>query len=813
MEGDDILMDVAKIIVDVSTQQTNKPWTYQIPENLQAIVQPGMRVQVPFGNGGRQIQGFVIEVIQIEETTKNLKSITNVLDLEPVLNPELLQLSARIAKHNFNFQINVLQAMLPNVMKAKYQKTLVVLDASLIHNKLISDLFIDRDEIPFDLDFIPIELMSKIKYYQGLKALGFKYYLKNQAKIKKVKKYKNKLLPDQYDEIRKNLNKNAKKQARFVTALMEHLTPDWQLVSSLQHAYNLTSKDVNQAVSNGWIEMQEMEYYRQPVLSSDIKTTKPLDLNVEQTAAFETISEALEQQNSSTFLLEGVTGSGKTEIYLQAIAKTIEAGKTALFLVPEITLTPQMVRRVKGRFGNDVALLHSALSDGERYDEWRRIQRQEIHVVVGVRSAIFAPLEHIGLIIMDEEHESSYKQDDNPRYHARDVALWRANQHHAVLLLGSATPSLESRARAQKKVYQLLKLKQRALSNPLPTAQIIDMSEVIKSRGDEIFSPQLIEQIEERLQKKQQTILMLNRRGYANFMMCRDCGYVPMCPNCDLAMTMHKDTQRMECHVCGATQSIPYQCPECGSKRIRPFGTGTQKVEEQLQVKFPQARIIRMDNDTTRKKGATDRLLEKFGQQKADILIGTQMIAKGLDFPNVTLVGVLNADTTLKLPDYRASERTFQLITQVAGRAGRADKAGNVIIQTFNPQHYAIQLAQKQDYETFYQQEMNLRKTWRYSPYYYAIQVKLTHPNEQDVAKLSYQIVAWLRDKISSNTIIFGPAPGSIRRVKNRYVYQILLRFKYDENLESALNILVTDVQKIIDKNIQISINRDPINL
>ncbi len=808
-----ILMDVAKIIVDVSTRQTNKPWTYQIPENLQSIVQPGMRVQVPFGNGGRQIQGFVLEVVKGETTTKPLKPITNVLDLEPVLNQELLQLSARIAEHNFNFQINVLQAMLPNVMKAKYQKTLILLNPNLIDDNNINDLFIDRDEIPFELDFIPIELMSKIKHYQAIKALGFKYYLKNKAKIKKVKKYKNKLSSDQYDEIRRNLNKNAKKQARFVTALMENPTPDWQLVSSLQHSYKLTAQDINQAVTNGWISMTEMETYRTPTLSSTIQKTKPLVLNEEQSVAFDAINSALNQQISTTFLLEGVTGSGKTEIYLQAIARTIEAGKTALFLVPEITLTPQMVRRVKGRFGDDVALLHSALSDGERYDEWRRIQRQEVHVVVGVRSAIFAPLEQIGLIIMDEEHESSYKQDDNPRYHARDIASWRANRHQAVLILGSATPSLESRARAQKHVYQLLELKKRALANPLPTAQIIDMSEVIKSGGDEVFSPQLLDQIEERLEKKQQIILMLNRRGYANFMMCRDCGYVPMCPNCDLALTMHKDTYRMECHVCGATQPIPHKCPVCGSTRIRPFGTGTQKVEEQLQDKFPQARIIRMDNDTTRKKGATDRLLEQFGQQKADILIGTQMIAKGLDFPNVTLVGVLNADTTLKIPDYRASERTFQLITQVAGRAGRADKVGNVVIQTFNPQHYAIKLAQNQDYEAFYQQEMSLRKTWHYSPYYYAIQIKLTHPNEQDVAKIAYKIVNWLREQIMPSTMIFGPAPGSIRRVKNRYVYQISLRFKYDDKLEQALNLLVNDAQKIIDKNIQISINRDPINL
>ncbi|QIL50640.1 primosomal protein N' [Weissella coleopterorum] len=806
-------MDVAKIIVDVSTRQTNKPWTYQIPENLRLIVQPGVRVQVPFGNGGRQIQGFVLEVTTVEVVSTKIKPITNVLDLEPVLNPELLKLSAQIADHNFNFRISILQAMLPNVMKAKYQKSLVLFDSKLIDDEQVKDLFVDRDEIPFDLDSIPVELISKIKHYQGLKALGFNYYLKDKARVKKVKKYKNLLTAEQYDQMRKNLKKNAQKKARFLTYLMQHVTNDWKLVSDLQKHLNLTSQDITLANQNGWITLTEMETYRQPLLSSEIQSTQALELNSEQQDAFAEISAALMQQKPQTFLLEGVTGSGKTEIYLQAIAQTIAAGKTALFLVPEITLTPQMVRRVKGRFGDDVALLHSALSDGERYDEWRRIQRQEVHVVVGVRSAIFAPLNHIGLIIMDEEHESSYKQDDNPRYHAREIATWRAKYHQSVLILGSATPSLESRARAQKKVYQLLRLKKRALDNPLPEAKIIDMSEVMKQNGDEIFSPQLKIEIEDRLEKKEQVILMLNRRGYANFMMCRDCGYVPMCPNCDLALTMHKDTQRMECHVCGAMEPIPHKCSECGSSRIRPFGTGTQKVEEQLQTLYPQAKIIRMDNDTTRRKGATDRLLEEFGAQKADILIGTQMIAKGLDFPNVTLVGVLNADTTLKIPDYRASERTFQLITQVAGRAGRANKAGSVVIQTFNPNHYAIRLAQTQDYESFYQQEMALRKNWRYSPYYYAIQIKLTHPNEIDVAKISYQIVDWLKDKVGSDTMIFGPAPGAIRRVKNRYIYQILLRYQFDTGLEEILNTLVTDAQKMIDKNIQISINRDPINL
>lgn len=376
-------------------------------------------------------------------------------------------------------------------------------------------------------------------------------------------------------------------------------------------------------------------------------------------------------------MIEGITGSGKTEVYLHIIEAVLKQDKTAIVLVPEISLTPQMTSRFISRFGKQVAIMHSGLSDGEKFDEWRKIKTGQAKVVVGARSAIFSPLERIGAIIIDEEHESTYKQESNPRYHAREVALLRAKHHQAVVVMGSATPSIESRARASKGVYHFIQLTKRA--NPLakiPEVTIVDFRDYLGQQTISNFTPYLIDKIKDRLAKKEQVVLMLNRRGYSSFIMCRDCGYVDKCPNCDISLTLHMDTKSMNCHYCGFQKTIPRACPECRSNSIRYYGTGTQKAFDELQDVIPEARILRMDVDTTRKKGSHEAILDRFGKHQADILLGTQMIAKGLDFPNVTLVGVLNADTSLNLPDFRASEKTFQLLTQVAGRAGRAHKPG-----------------------------------------------------------------------------------------------------------------------------------------
>jgi primosomal protein N' (replication factor Y) len=804
-------MPYAQVIVDVPTMQTNQPYSYIVPDKFVGLVHPGMRVVVPFGRGNRLIQGFVVELVDEVSDSAKLKEIQELVEVEPVLNPELLKLGRWLADTNFSFRISVYQTMLPNVMRAKYSKTLQLVSADGITDRKLAALFEDRFEVPYDDDNVPVELLPAVQ--RALRSGGIKvgYEVGNRARAKMVSAIKRILSDYDYDDIRRSLGPAAKKQARLLTYLM-NLSEEFVPLKTVIDATGSDYPAIKKAAEKGWLVREDIEQYRLPRLSSPIERTQPLTLNDEQQVAYDEISSAVDQADSKTFLLEGITGSGKTEVYLQSIAHVLAEGKNALMLVPEITLTPQMVRRVQGRFGDAVAVMHSGLSEGERYDEWRRVQRGEVNVVVGARSAIFAPLQNIGLIVIDEEHEATYKQEENPRYHARDVALWRAEYHNAVVVLGSATPSLESRARAQRGVYQLLTLTERALHNPLPTSEIVDMRESMMAGGDEIFSPQLFDKLQDRLAKNEQSVLMLNRRGYANFMMCRNCGNVPRCVNCDLALTVHADTGRLECHYCGYSEPIPMTCAVCGSDRIMPYGTGTQKVEEELNRLLPDARVVRMDVDTTRKKGATDKMLSDFGEKKADILLGTQMIAKGLDFPDVTLVGVLNADTTLGLPDYRASERTFQLLTQVAGRAGRADKEGEVVIQTFNPEHYAIQLAKTQNYEDFYRQEMNLRHTWQYSPYFYTVQIKVAHEQQDEAAKVAYQTANWLSHKIAPDSVILGPSTGVVARLKNKYYYRMVIKFKQDDGLEQALTELVGGAQRLQKQGVTLTIDRDPVN-
>ena len=608
------------------------------------------------------------------------------------------------------------------------------------------------------------------------------------------------------------LRKGAKKKEQLLYYLQRLGTEKVTAVKEMKEL-GFSTALLNEAAKNGWLTFIEKEAYRDPFANQTFEKTTALSLNAEQQVAVETILQSVQEQQSQTYLLEGITGSGKTEVYLQVIAEVLNQGKTAIMLVPEISLTPQMVQRFKSRFGEHVAVMHSGLSQGEKYDEWRKIERGEAEVVVGARSAIFAPIENIGVIIIDEEHEASYKQEETPRYHARDLAIWRSEYHHCPVVLGSATPSLESRARAQKNVYQRLRLTQRAnQAATLPTIDVVDMRQEVENGNVSSFSMSLQEKLQERLEKNEQSVLLLNRRGYSSFVMCRDCGYVLPCPNCDISLTLHMDSKTMKCHYCGHEERIPYRCPNCGQDKIRYYGTGTQKVEEELQTLLPDSRILRMDVDTTRRKGAHEKILRTFGEGQADILLGTQMIAKGLDFPNVTLVGVLNADTALNLPDFRSSERTFQLLTQVSGRAGRAEKPGEVIIQSFNPEHYAIQLAKAQDYEDFYTKEMYIRHRGDYPPYYFTVQITASHPEENEAAKQMFQIATKLKQGLSPQAILLGPTPNAIMRVNNRYFYQVIIKYKQEPMLQPLLKEILTDTQRATARGLKLSIDAEPMN-
>lgn len=798
-------MSVAEIIVDVPTMQTNRPFEYLIPDALSDVVVPGMRVEVPFGRGKRKIQGFVMKVKDTSDFQGKLKPIVRVIDLKPVLSNEMLKLSYWLADRTYSFQISCLQTMLPSVMRAKYKQFVVPIvenDPEVVALLQGKPTF----EITNQLDDETIKLINKLRKN---KKVDIQYVVQNQAVQVKRQAVTTDLNVIQLHEEKSKLRANAKAQIKLLEYLTAHLHDLPVEFNVLEKDYGISRAAIKTAEKNHLVKITEVTKLRKPVGITPEKTTK-MSLTDEQKQAVDQIDEAITDEDPKTFLIEGVTGSGKTEVYLQSIDKALQQGKTALMLVPEISLTPQMVNRVVGRFGDQVAVLHSGLSNGERYDEWTRIENHEVKVVVGARSAIFAPLENIGLIIIDEEHEASYKQDDNPRYHARDVALWRAKVNKSPVVLGSATPSLESRARAEKGVYQMIRMKKRVNEQKLPQVQIVDMRDAENSSVKGDFSPVLQASLQETLNKHDQAIILLNRRGYSSFMMCRECGFVLKCPNCDVSLTYHKDLGKMKCHYCGHEEPMPQFCPNCRSKKIGFYGTGTQNIEQQLNDLFPQARVLRMDVDTTRRKGAHAKILSQFGQHKADILLGTQMIAKGLDFPDVTLVGVINADTTLSLADFRASERTFQLLTQVSGRAGRAQKSGHVVIQTFNPDHYAIKDAAKQDYETFFKQEMYIRHQSNYTPYYFTTLISVANQDEGKTLKRSYWLKKQLQTALSDDAILLGPSPTMISRKQNKYYYQIIVKYKHEPKLHQRLLEILNETQADAKSGFTVAIDNEP---
>ncbi len=545
----------------------------------------------------------------------------------------------------------------------------------------------------------------------------------------------------------------------------------------------ISLSSLNSLLKKGILTEEKCEHYRLNYnKNTGVKKTLTSDQNL--------VVSAVDLNKYFPYLLYGVTGSGKTEVYMELIEKVLNAGKTSIVLVPEISLTPQMVSRFEERFGKKIAALHSALSDGEKYDEWRRIARGEASIVIGARSAIFAPLKNIGIIIIDEEHSDSYKQDDtNPRYSAKEVALLRGKYHNCPVLMGSATPTLDSYARASKGVYKLLTLPNRINGKSLPSVSIIDMNNEFKtSKGH--FSLELIKAIEDRLEKKEQIILFLNRRGYASFITCKNCGYTFKCPDCDITLTYHKSSNTLRCHYCGYGTKVYNTCPNCGEDSINDLGVGTEKIEEELSGLFPNSKVLRMDFDTTTRKGSHEVMIKAFRNHEYDILLGTQIVAKGLDFDNVTLVGVINGDTSLMIPDFRSSENTFALLSQVAGRSGRSNKKGEVIIQTFNPNHYAIMYAKSHDYVGFYKQEMLVRKKLKYPPYYYICYLRISGLDNNliltEASKIKRSLTRNLADEI-----ILGPSPCNISRVRKMYRYGIIIKYKSDTLLLNILNKII----------------------
>lgn len=719
---------IAKVLVEINNINVDKTFDYIVPFEYIENIKIGMRVKVPFAS--RELEGFVLDLVNSTDDNYELKEIISIVDEKPILNNELLHLGQFMSKKYFSTLISCYQTMLPKALKAQNKTT--------INKKMIKYVELCSNSFP------------KLKPNQE----KIVEYLRINGKVKK-------------EEVNK-----------ISVSGVNTLIKNGIIIESLIEEYRLVTKDIN----------KEKETFK---------------LTVEQKEAKNKI---LSQTQSSVFLLHGVTGSGKTVVYMEIVEEMLNRGKDSIFLVPEISLTPQMVYHFKSRFGDEVAVLHSRLSEGEKYDEYRKIVEGKVHIVVGARSAVFAPFKNLGAIIIDEEHTTSYKQDNNPKYSAIEIAIERAKNNNAIVILGSATPSLETYARSIKGLYTLVELKHRVNTNNLPLVEIVDMSKE-KHRGS-IFSSRLITEVNKRLEEHEQIILLLNRRGYSSFITCSNCGYTAKCPHCDITLTYHKTSNTLRCHYCGYADKMNDICPSCGEKAIKTLGTGTEKVEEEIKKVF-NARVVRMDLDTTSKKGSHEKIITAFKNHEYDILLGTQMIAKGLDFSNVTLVGVINADTSLMIPNYRSNEYTFQLLMQTAGRSGRGEKNGSVIIQTFNPEHYAITLASKHDYIDFFKQEMEVRRKLSYPPYYYLIYIKVIGKDYNKISIESNKIASILTRELK-NSKILGPTTCSVFKLNGLFRFGIIIKYKKEEKMEEVLQSLVNHYKG--NQTVKVDIDVNPNN-
>ena len=654
------------------------------------------------------------------------------------------------------------------------------------------EIYLNEELIKLGKYLSEATLCTLIKSYQTM--------LPSSLKVKNIKTNYNKyneyiVLNKNKEEIIEYINNNKKSKKKI------------ELLNRLLIENKINKKEVSTVYKN-LLEDEIIKIEKERIYRLENNDSKKIIYKL--TELQNEVSNSVELNKEMTYLLYGVTGSGKTIVYIDLIKKVLKLGKKAIMLVPEISLTTQMVNRLYNSFGNNVAILHSGLSDGEKYDEYTKINNNEVNVVVGTRSAIFSPLTNLGIIIIDEEHSSTYKQENNPRYNAIDIAKWRAKYNNCPLVLGSATPSLESFARAQKNVYKLLMLDKRIGNYDLPSVKLVDMSKEMKKRNM-IFSDELKEYLENTLKDKMQAMILLNRRGFSTFVSCQNCGYTYKCPHCEITLTYHKSSNNLRCHYCGYTTYLKNVCPNCNEDAIRSFGTGTERIENELNKLFPSARIIRMDRDTTTKKGSHEKYINMIENDEVDIIVGTQMISKGLDFPKINLVGVINADETLNIPDFRSNERTFQLLNQVSGRAGRSGIESKVIIQTFNPENIIFQFIKDNDYINFYNYEMSLRKKLNYPPYYYLTSIKICSKDYDKASKNATKICNYIKNNISKTSIVLGPSTANLFKLNNIYRFQIIIKYKHDNLLFKSLSFI--DNLYINENDVYLEIDNNPISI
>ena len=742
---------IAEIIINRTAKRLNRTFDYKVPIELEELIMIGSTVLVPFGKSSTLEEGYVVGIK--ENTTYEVKEI---IKIKHNLTEKQIELAKWMAKRYFcNVSDCIKQMLTPGTKSKKAEKN--------IQDKTINAVYLKKeiDEIQFDIEIGKIKSEKQKKILQFLKS-------NEGATVPEIE-----LFTDGSRAIVKTLEKN------------------------------------------GYVEIIEKKIERNPLANKKIEKTKKLKLTEEQQNAYNKVALDITTNSYEQFLLYGVTGSGKTEVYLQLIGKALEQNKTAIVLVPEISLTPQMIDRFIARFNKDeIAVLHSKLSIGERYDEWNKIKEGKAKIIIGARSAIFAPTENIGIIIIDEEHDSSYKSEAIPKYDAKEIAKKIAKENNCPLVLGSATPDLVTYYKTQQGKITLLELTKRANNSKLPEVEIVDLKMELANGNRSMLSVKLHDEIEQNLKEKRQTILFLNRRGFSTFIMCRECGYTVKCKNCNISMTYHKTENKLKCHYCGYEENVVTICPECHSDKIRYFGTGTQKLEQEINKIFPEASTIRMDIDTVTKKNSHEEILNKFKDENIDILIGTQMVVKGHHFPNVTLVGVIAADSSLNIDDYRANERTFQILTQVAGRAGREQLDGKVVIQTYNPDNFSIICAQKQDYEMFYNTEIALREQLKYPPFCDIILIGFNSISENELLEASTKIYNYLKANLNGQEFnVLKPMPSPIDKIQNRYRWRIIVKGNMTEAANNVLNTCLRKFYNSNYKNTKVSVDVNPNNM
>lgn len=745
------LRKYAEIIVDIPLKKLDHSFHYAIPGRYQDKIEIGWAVLVPFGK--RKVHGFVIGFTnQPEVDESKIKSIIKPLIEDSFFDIEMLKLLKWIASYYKSYLIQVIKTAVPTgVIDGRVNKK------SIKYVKL---------KQPDDIIYNFIDKKGKKAFKQAL--------------VLKI------LLADKNE---------------FYTS------------TELANMAETSTNTISKLIDKGLLKYIEKVKNRRPFLNSESNLEIAPEPTVGQQDIIKKINNQVKINTNRVFLLHGITGSGKTEVYLQVIKNALNKNKGAIVLVPEISLTPMMVKRFYSRFGDRIAVLHSNLSLGERYDEWRRLKNGNAQIAIGARSAIFAPISDLGLIIIDEEHENSYKQGKNPYYHAREVALKRGKICQIPVLLGSATPSLESYYFAKKEVFNYTSLTKRITGKRLPPVKIIDMKQELKKGNTTIFSNILQETIKKALAHDEQVLIFLNRRGYANFILCRECGNVIKCKNCDITLTYHAGIKKLKCHYCEYTQEVPEICPTCRSNYLREFGIGTERLEEELKNLFPGADIDRMDVDTTGRKGSHHHILKKLESGQTDILVGTQMIAKGHDYPNISVVGVISADTILNIPDFRSAERTFQLLTQVAGRTGRGKKIGQVIIQTYNPEHYSIKATRHHDYEKFYEKEIKNRKNYLYPPFTQLVNIIIKGKDEEKVRKGATGLENYLNNYRHYYLEILGPSPAPIHRIQNNYRWQIIIKFKGYKKRNFVLSQIMDNFIDNDNSNVIYNIDVDPLKM